>query len=492
LIANIDGILMSKVSCKIAEQMGLHFPEERWPDLARGLKAAGSDMGFEDANDCAGWLTSQELTIRQIETLASHLTVGETCFFRDPASFAGLENHILASLVARRAEAGRTIRLWSAGCCTGEEAYSLAIACNRIVPNISDWNVSILATDINPRFLSKAEAGIYSDWSFRGTPGWVRERFFSPRPGRKFSIDPAIKRLVHFGYLNLALDVYPSLFNQTNAMDVIFCRNVLMYFTPEHQRKVVAALHNCLLDGGHLVVNLAEASASLFPMFTMENIGGVIFCRKTENPAIAESLPSFVEPAPLPAVLTAEPSFFIGQRLPAPDAASACEAPCEPQLSFETDANAFLKKSREKAEAKRTNIAQVKPDNASEPLSLARIYANEGRLHEALTCCQQVISAERTNATAHFLCATICHELGLIEEAIAAFGRVLYLDQDFILAHHALSGLYKQLGKQKKSMRHLGIALDLLSKRSKDEILPESDGITCGRLVESIRAVKGE
>ena len=105
-----------------------------------------------------------------------------------------LERDILPPLIASRAAAGRTLRLWSAGCCTGEEAYSLAITCARALPDIGRWNVSILATDINPRFLAKAEAGLYTEWSFRGAPGWLRERYFAPAADRKLAIAPTRKK----------------------------------------------------------------------------------------------------------------------------------------------------------------------------------------------------------------------------------------------------------------------------------------------------------
>jgi chemotaxis protein methyltransferase CheR len=443
MITTLDTTMLGEVSDLIAERMGLHFPEERWPDLARGLKAAGEDLGFEYPDACISWLRSGELTTRQIETLASHLTVGETCFFRDLASFEALEREILPPLIARRSEAGRTLRLWSAGCCTGEEAYSLAIACTRVLPDPGAWNVSILATDINPKFLAKADAGIYSDWSFRGAPGWLRERFFFPRQDKNLAIDPTLKNLVHFGYLNLAEDAYPSLHNHTNAMDVIFCRNVLMYFTPGHQRRVAEALHRCLVEGGCLLVNPAEASASLFPMFAMEDIGGVILYRKTSQPNRHESWPAIVLPAPAPPVPVA----------PTPPITPTTAPPRE------------------------------------DPLVLGRAYANQGRLDEALASCRDAIEADRTNPVAQFLYATICQELGRLEEAVGALGKVLYLDQDFILAHHALGGLYKRLDRQKESRRHIAVALKLLSARGRDEIVSESDGMTCGRLMESVRAM---
>ena len=453
---SIDSELLREVSGVVAERMGLNFPEERWPDLARGLKTAGEELGFESPDTCVGWLTSGELTTRQIETLASHLTVGETYFFRDPASFEALEREILPPLIARRAEAGRTLRLWSAGCCTGEEAYSLAITCARALPDLGAWIISILATDINPNFLAKAEAGVYSEWSFRGAPGWLRERFFSPAPEKKLAIDPIVKKLVHFDYLNLAEDVYPSLHNHTNAMDVIFCRNVVMYFTPDHQRRVVAALHRCLVDGGCLLVNAAETGASLFPMFAVENVAGVTLYRKTSQRPPVQSRPGLVSPVPAP-------EFTVVPVPPVPAAPAASAPPIAP--------------------------IPVSPREA--PLDLARTYANQGRLEEALTSCQEAIAAERTNPAAHFLYATICQELGRLDEAVAALGKVLYLDQDFILAHHALGDLYKQLGKPKESKRHLAAALEILSARSRDETVPESDGMTCGRLVESVRVMAG-
>jgi chemotaxis protein methyltransferase CheR len=470
MTASVDRTLMGAVTGLIAERMGLDFPEERWPDVALGVEAAGRELGIEDADGALRWLRQGDLTARQIETLASHLTVGETYFLRDPASFEALEREILPRIAAGRSEAGRTLRLWSAGCCTGEEAYSLAITCARALPDLRTWNVSILATDINPQFLARARAGVYRDWSFRGSPEWLRERFFSPAPGGTLAIDPTVRSLVHFGQLNLAVDDYPSPDNQTSAMDVILCRNVLMYFTADHQRRVVAALHRCLVDGGYLVVSAAEASSPLFSMFAAESIGGgITLYRRTSQPALVESLRSPASPASAPTSPVSEP---------VPVAAHSRRVPGGP---FEAAPPAL----------QMTLSAPIPGSPGEAPLVRARAYADQGRLVEALTSCQDAVAIERTNPAAHFLHATICHELGLLEEAIASLRTVLYLDQDSILAHHELGGLYRRLGKRKESRRHLAVALELLSGRSRDEIVAESGGMTCGRLAESVRAMAG-
>jgi chemotaxis protein methyltransferase CheR len=454
----LDRAMLHDVAGLIALRQGLHFPEERWPDLARGLESAGVELGFASTAAYVRRLSSEGLSAGQIEALAGHLTVGETSFLRDPESFAVLEREILPGLAARRRDTSRALRLWSAACCTGEEAYSLAISCARSIQDLGSWSVSILGTDLNARFLAKAEAGVYGSWSFRGAPAWLTERYFTAAPDRKLAVDPSIKRLVRFDYLNLAEDVYPTLTTRTNAMDVIFCRNVLMYFTPEHQRRVVAALHRSLVDGGCLFVNPAEANPSLFSMFTMENRDGVLLFRKTSIVEPAESRPVVVVTVRRPPVPTPPERVEASRSLP--------NASVPPVID---------------------PAARASPPGET-PLARARRWANEGRLDDALAVCDAVLATERTSVVAYFLRATVCDELGRIDEAVVALGKVLYLDQDFILAHHALGGLYRRLGKPRLASRHLALARDLLAAHGRDEIVPESDGMTCGRLLESVRS----
>ena len=279
----IDTTLIDKTSAFIASRFGLHFSGERLSDLVRHLRQASHELGFNDFDRFLRSLLSQQLTIRQTETLVNHLTVGETYFLRDPAVFLWLEQKILPNLVAQRAKTGLFLRFWSAGCCTGEEPYSIAIACIRAIPSLRENNLSIIATDLNSHFLAKARIGVYSEWSFRNSPNWFRKQFFSPVENRRFAIHSSVKQFVHFNYINLATDIYPSLQNHTDSLDIIFCRNVLMYFTPEQQRKVVTAFYHCLVEDGIVVVSAAEANAELFSLFTQERQGEVIFFRKNSS-----------------------------------------------------------------------------------------------------------------------------------------------------------------------------------------------------------------
>ena len=451
-------LLLSSLSEFLAAQMGLHFPRERWGDLERGIAAAASEFGMADVQSCINWLVSTSLTRNQVEILASHLTVGETYFFREQRSFEVLDTHILPELLRAHDETGSRVRIWSAGCCTGEEPYSIAMLLDRLIPDAVKRNFTILATDINPRFLRKAAEGVYSDWSFRETPAWIRERYFNRRKDGRFEIKPHIRKRVTFSYVNLAEDAYPSLWNNTNAMDVIFCRNVLMYFGAEQAGEVVAKLRSSLVDGGWLITSPAETSGILFSAFTAVEFPGVFLYRRMTGGA--------------PRTVVA------GHRLPAFDVAPSSppkEAPHEPVRVRETGPPA---------------ICEQKPDEREPPRHMARTCANQGKLAEAIEWCEKAIASDKLDPASHYLLATIQQEQGYADSAAQALKRALYLDPEFVLAHFALGNLCLSQGRHRDAERHFGNALALLRVRPHAEILPESEGLTAGRLIEIVMSVQ--
>lgn len=441
--------LLSCLSDVLAARIGLHFPAERWGDLERGITAAASAFGMPDAKSCAHWLLSAPLTHSQIEILASHLTVGETYFFRDRKSFEALEQYVLPALIHSRRDSERRLRIWSAGCCTGEEAYSIAMLLDRLVPGHEQWNITILATDINPRFLRKAVEGVYGEWSFRDVPGWIRERYFKKVRQGCFEIHPRIRRMVTFSYLNLADDVYPSLSNNTNAMDVIFCRNVLMYFTPERAEKVAGNLHQAALNGGWLIVSPAEASNKLFSSFSPVVFPGAIFYRKVPGDALLAGN----DYPPYPAFASLPDAPRLEAARPALDAMM--------QEQDETDALC----------------------------ATARLCANQGKLVEAVEWCEKAIASDKLNPQIHYLLATIRQELGQPGAAEQSLKRALYLDPDFVLAHFSLGNLHQSQGRYRQAQRYFGNVLLLLRKHPPDETLPEADGLTAGRLAEIVTSL---
>lgn len=471
--------LLSRLSDFLEAQMGLHFPRARWRDLERGIAAASRESGYAQAQAYSHWLLAAPLTRVQIEMLASHLTVGETYFFREKRSLDILEQQILPELIRARAPSEKHLRIWSAGCCSGEEPYSIAMLLDRLIPDLEQWNVTILATDINPQFLRKAAQGVYGAWSFRETPGWLKERYFTKRQDGRFEIQPRIRRMVTFSYLNLADDDYPSPVNSTNAVDLILCRNVLMYFAQETTRKVVDKLQRSLVDGGWLITSPAETSTVLFSAFTTVEFPGAFLYRKMVAcgpPAVAVRPQSSwygddAAAAPAPAALApGRPAAF-----------SLVRPAVAPEVLHQADG---LRATQTEAAHSREHAARDTPQRQ------ARACADEGRLAEAVEWCDQAIAADKLNPAHYYLLAAICQEQGQSETAERSLGRALYLAPDFALAHFALGNLCLSGARQREARRHFGNALTLLRACPADALLPESDGLSAGRLVEIIAAVQ--
>lgn len=495
-----------RLSGFIADAMGLHFPQERYTDLQRGLAGAAEEFGFDNLAACADWLLSAPLTQAQLHVLAHHLTIGETYFFRDKQTLDVIADRILPELIASRRGREQRLRLWSAGCCTGEEPYSLAILLRQALPDLAHWHVTLLATDINPHFLRQAEAGSYGEWSFRGAPPGIKERYFTRNGEGRYAIVPEIKEMVTFAYLNLVDNVYPSLATGTNAMDVIFCRNMLMYFTPAQARKVVGNFHHALLDGGWMLVSPSEASHELFPQFATRNFPGVILFQKSgprargrqtvELPPPGEVMEDFLtkpEPGPWPGRASdLPPAPAVSQARP-PEPLPALPLP-EPELTRPTPyaLAVSLFEQGSYAEAADTLLASLDGRRPGEPGAmplLARALANQGRLVDALTWCDRWLAADKLDAAGHYLRAAVLIEKGEPGEARRSLQRAVYLRPDFVVAHFSLGNLARSNGKPIEAAQHFGNALQLLSRYQPADLLVESDGLTAGQLAEAITAL---
>jgi chemotaxis protein methyltransferase CheR len=474
---------LSQLSEFVAATMGLHFPRKRWRDLEGRTNSAAKEFGFSDANTFIQWLVTSSLTREQIEMLASHLTIAETYFWREPQVFESLCEYILPELIRSRQKGDRRLRIWSAGCATGEEPYSIAVALHRVLPGAEDWHITILATDINPRILRRAAAGVYGPWSFRNEPPWLKAGFFNCREDGKLEILPGIRKMVTFAYLNLAEDIYPSPLNNTNAMDLIFCRNVLMYLTPERARLVSQNLYHSLVEGGWLMVGASELSQLLFSQFAPVHFPGAIVYRKDRR----ESRPpapfhlEAIAPQKAPVQPAVKSAVKVEPAAPPPELAQAAES-ASPQQKVDAEAVELYEEGR---------YAEVieKLEESPRAMALAaRALANQGQLSQALAACEKAIAADKLDPGLRYLYATILQESSREGEAMAALKRALYLDPEFVLAHFALGNLALRQGNARTARKHFENVLALLSARQPDDVLPESEGLTAGRFREIIRA----
>jgi chemotaxis protein methyltransferase CheR len=471
--------LLSQFSDFLTAKIGLCFTPKSWPDLARGVKAAARDLGQESAEQCMRQLMLSPLTRQRIEILASHLTVGETYFFRENRSLEVLENHILPELVRARRGQGRRLRIWSAGCASGEEAYTLAILLHRLIPDIKDWRIHLLATDINAKALQKAGRGLYGKWSFRSTSPEITARYFLRRE-RGWEILPFLKDLVTFEYFNLVEDPYPALVSQTNAMDLILCRNVLMYFSAAQSRKVLKNLSSSLVEGGWLLVSLTETSHVRFSPLVVVNFPEATVYRKdsqaSDQPEFVKTCPVF-QPTSSLADQAIKPPVFPAALEPAPPPASQAETP-RPERPPEPPIVA----------ASRPEVAGPPDDRVRDMIGSARNCANLGDLAGALSWSEQALAVDRLNPAWHYLRAAILQEQDAVAEAILSLRKAVYLDQDFVMAHFALGNLALRQGNTRAAHKHFDNVLLLLDNYPPEEPLPESEGLTSARLKEIVLA----
>jgi chemotaxis protein methyltransferase CheR len=481
------------LSSVIDETIGLSFSPERFVDLERGIKKSAGEFGFSNYESFINWLLKNKPNGEQIQILASNLTVGETYFFRDIFNLEILKKDILPSILKDKKANTQQLKIWCAGCSSGEEPYSVAIWLKNMEKELKGINVSITATDINKVALDKAREGRYTEWSFRSTPEPIKARYFSKDKTKGFLINKEIKEMVNFFYLNLAESSYPSILNKINSIDIIFCRNVLMYFSKPQMKKVIERFYKTLVNNGWLIVGSVETSQELFPDFLTVNFKDAVFYQK-EKKQEQETLDSYLlEKIPdLKANLPPDNFNIEKTKENITEKVEINSEKLEGALTF------FTKNQYEQAEKILLEIfAGLKNVNTNDHLIvrgislLIKIYANSRRIEEALLWCETGISTNRLEPVFHYLQASVLLEQGKLSEAKKSLNKILYLDQDFILAHFVLGNLYRQQEKHQEAGKHFQRALLLLEKLNNDEIVPESDEMTAGQLIEIIRMIVG-
>jgi len=493
---------LQEFSDYIALETGLFFPEERWNDMERNLRSISKDFGYNDVKSFVRWIASGKCSKEQIEIMAHHLTVGETYFFREKNCFEILRKQLIPELIKLRENNIRTIRIWSAGCCTGEEAYSVAILLKELIPDIHRWSISILGTDLNTKFLKKAERGIYSVWSFRENSDWIQEKYFKKHGHNEFEIIPAIRNMVKFSYLNLVEDAFPSLLTGTHSIDFLFCRNVLMYFSNETARKIINRFYKSITDEGWLLLSSVETNIIRDMQLNAVMISGQTFYRKNlekyhaADSNVAESFPFYTDEAKvdeLPVfhfieeakdnVETIIPEGIVHAKKEAVPVDGDKELYREATEDFE---QGNYGKAIEKLQ---TLVSKNHGRNAAAAMLLAKSYANQGNLLEAYNMIELALKTDKTNVEYHFYHATILQAAGKMTEALESFRKVLFLDHDLVVAHFAIASILQNIGKQKEAQKYYNNSLSLLEKYDDDDVLTASEGITAGRLKKIILAV---
>ena len=184
-------VQLAEVLKRIDALLGLRYQPHQWSDLLRLLKPAARELGYSDLNAFLAWLLTARVEGREMDVLAKHLTIGESYFFREIVVFSILREKILPELIERKQARGeRHLRVWSAGCSTGEEVYSIAILLDALIEEHPGWDYSVLGTDVNPVAIERAREGCYRDWSFRDVPLDLHAAYFARAEDGKHSVSP--------------------------------------------------------------------------------------------------------------------------------------------------------------------------------------------------------------------------------------------------------------------------------------------------------------
>jgi chemotaxis protein methyltransferase CheR len=188
--------------------------------------------------------------------LVAAITIGESYFFRDKNQMNLLEKKILPHLIKQKVN-DLTLKIWSAGCSSGEEIYTIAMLLSELIPNIDLWDLYLVGTDINAAALERAKSARYGQWSMRSIANKYIERYFL-QSNRSYALSPEISNLVQFKYLNLCDNSYPSIINGIFDVDLILCRNVLIYFDNELVATIMKKLSECMNKNAYLLLGASD------------------------------------------------------------------------------------------------------------------------------------------------------------------------------------------------------------------------------------------
>lgn len=486
---DLDTQSLKKLTSFIEEKMGLRLSTSKVKDLRTILSKLVVLSSSESFDQFYSMLHSfSPKTDLILDRLISSLTTGETYFFRVPSHFKIMKEVLIPEIVSKHRE-DRKIRIWSAGCSTGEEPYSLAILLAEALPDLARWDVLILGTDINREALDKAKRGVYGRWSFREVPMQIIRKNFIHRDD-KYIIKRKFKDMVTFKPLNLVEDIYPSFITNTSEMDLILCRNVTIYFNLEIVKQVISRIYQSLVEDGYLLVGPAEYSAEIYSDFITRVFPDVIlYQRKGKRSPLP--FPSGTASPPLPTI-----------RLRKSDPAATTHSPhqgqpikkeCDEKRRAEKeetklfrDAIQFLEKGEYNYSIEKfVEVLKINPHNARAYFLLGRISAQQGNIASAISCLKESLDKDPLLLEAYYLLALLRLEEGKVDEAATLLKKVIYIDTQFVLAYYHLGTIYKKQGRKELAKKMFYNVKELLTNCNLNDRVIKGEDISIGQILST-------
>jgi len=478
----------------IVDLLGLDFDESKFGNLAKVLH----NRALAHSADYGPYLDRLDhgRSIEEVGCLARELTVTETYFLRNIDQFKAFTDVALPNRVAANGN-GQSIQVLSSGCASGEEPYSLAIAAHEYFPLLAD-NITITALDVNPAMLQKAFRARYTNWSLRECPTELKARWFKPE-GDVFILDDAIRRRVKFEARNLTHEAVD--FWRPARFDIVFCRNVLMYFSTEQTQAAIARIARALVPGGYLFLGHAETLRGISNDFHLCHTHGTFYYQRKEH-LTQPYFTSALQPAPRwsPAPTAGDTSWIaaiqeasdrIHALVPPPahlNAADPVAAVARPTADLHR-ALEFL--HSEQFDQTLEQIGGLPTDQAADPdvlLLKAVSLSHSGALVAAEAVCRELLLRDEMSAGAHYVLALCREGAGDADGALEHDQAAAYLDPEFAMPRLHIGLLARRRGDREAAQQDLGEALTLLQKEDASRVLLFGGGFKREALIGLCRA----
>ena len=484
MIAGVQAGDIERFRAAIVGRLGLYFDESKASFLAEVLRRRCDATG-QDSDTYLSRLEMQDGR-EDVAALARELTVPETYFFRNVDQLRAFVEIVLPQRVAAQTGEKR-VRLVSLGCASGEEAYSLAMLARDTLSDPT-FEVSILGVDVNPNMIEKGRLGRFSAWALRETPEADRQRWFR-RQGADFVLDESLRASVRFEERNLT-DEDPQ-FWRPETYDVVFCRNVVMYFAPEQAQALIGRIARMLRPGGYLFLGHAETLRGVSGDFHLRHTHGTFYYQRREQGISGSPASQTLEwrsgsaPNVSLAAAAADADTWVDAIRRASDRvaslthtgrkkhAGSSSNPAGAAAAWDLGVVIELLRKERFAEALAL-VDALPPDSSSDAdvlLLRAVLLVHGGQLAKAEDACSRLLEQDEMSAGAHYLLA-LCRE-GAGERAGAAYHDQVaaYLDPGFAMARLHLGLLARRAGEREVARRELGHALALLQREDASRIL---------------------